>query len=358
MTLRRIGAVVREAWFSALAAPVASVLTMAMVAGMCVAVLVTAGRTQAAEAAALSRIDAVGTRSVVLRMSDGAGVDSDVVARLSQIEEVADVSALGAVFDVRNASLDDGTPVAARLAFGNLGEGLSPGDMRASPLTLERLGLVDGVGAVRSRDQWVYAVVGPLDVPEHLAAFEPLAVVGAGTDAHPVSLVVILVDAPEDVAAVVRVLPAVLDADDPTKVGIETSEELAQVRAAVAGELGAYGHSTVLAILGVTGLLLGVNLFAMVMMRRRDFGRRRALGASQGLIVGLLLTQTLVLASMAAAASSGLTVLWLSLNRQPLPEPAFVLAVVLSAVVTAGVAAVIPAAVAARREPLNELRVP
>ena len=56
----------REAVASARSQLVASVLTVVVIAGLCVAALLTSGRTVAAEEAALAQLDAVGTRSIVI----------------------------------------------------------------------------------------------------------------------------------------------------------------------------------------------------------------------------------------------------------------------------------------------------
>jgi putative ABC transport system permease protein len=42
--------------------------------------------------------------------------------------------------------------------------------------------------------------------------------------------------------------------------------------------------------------LVAATLYGLVMMRRKDFGRRRALGATRTYIVSLLVTQTAILA--------------------------------------------------------------
>lgn len=358
MLPRRLGALLREAWCSAWASPVASLLTAAMVAGMCIAVLTTAGRTQAQEAAALAQIDTQGTRSIVLRAGDGAGLRSTVVERVRALQEVEAVSALGPVVDVRNARVPGGTLVGMREGHGDVVAGLGAGQVRGSELALARLGLEDAVGAVRDGQQGEHDVVGLLEVPEHLQGFEPLLVAGASEDAQDVAIVVILVDAPHHVAAVVRVLPSLLDVEDPARITIETSERLADVRAAVQGELGRFGRGTVLGAVAITGVLLTVNLVSMVVIRRREFGRRRALGASQALIVGLLLLQTGMLAALAAILSTLLTLGWFALRELPSPTPLFAAAVAGVAIVTALVAALVPALLAARREPLHELRVP
>ncbi|MCL2595823.1 MAG: lipoprotein ABC transporter permease, partial [Promicromonosporaceae bacterium] len=144
---------------------------------------------------------------------------------------------------------------------------------------------------------------------------------------------------------------------DPQTVTLETSAALAAVHAAVSGELGAHGRAMVLAILAVAGALMAANLFGLVQLRRKDFGRRRALGASQSLIVALLLVQTMMLATLGVALGVAGSLLFLETTEQPVPGLDFTGAVAVAAVLTALLAAVLPAITAARREPLYELRV-
>lgn len=94
------------------------------------------------------------------------------------------------------------------------------------------------------------------------------------------------------------------------------------------------------------------------MLRRNDFGRRRALGASQGLIVGLLLTQVSLLSAAVASIRCAVAAIGLAATGDPLPGPDFFAAVAALAVAVGAIAAAIPAVAAARRDPLTELRVP
>jgi putative ABC transport system permease protein len=151
---------------------------------------------------------------------------------------------------------------------------------------------------------------------------------------------------------------SVLAVDDPTKIKVTTSESLATLRALVQGQLGSFGRSLVIVIFALTAVLVAAILYGLVMLRRRDFGRRRALGASRGLIVGLLLTQTAFLSLIGASAGTVIALISLKVTGDPLPGLEFLIALDVLAIVVGVLAALVPAIVASRRDPLKELRVP
>lgn len=366
--MRPVLAVVREAVASALSGPVASVVTVLMVAGMIVTVMLTTGRTVGAEQEVLSSIDSAGTRSIVVRAETGAGVTSDVMDRISGIEGVEWAAAFSSAVDATNTAVPDGTRVPVRYAYGPHLETLGipasnplPGQLAyASATALEQLGLPDVVGGVTLTSGLDYGMAGRLEVPDFLAAFEPVVLVPQPepTGAEPVNVLVVIASRPDLVSPVSDAVLSVLAADDPTKITVQTSEALAQLRALVQGQLGTFSRGLVLIMLAITGLLVAVILYGLVMMRRKDFGRRRALGATRGLIIGLLLTQTVLLALVGVVVGAGVAVIVLLAAGDPLPGAGFFASVGVLALATATVAAVIPAIVASRREPIRELRVP
>lgn len=366
--MSRIIGVVRESVASAVSGPVASIVTVLMVAGMIVTVMLTTGRTVGAEQEVLSSIDSAGTRSIVVRAETGAGVTSDVMDRLDGIEGVQWAAAFSSAIDATNAAVPDGTPVPVRYAYGphlaTLGVPASSplkGQLAyASDRALDEFGLPDVAGGIKLTTGQDYGVAGRLDVPDFLKAFEPVVLVPQvdATGAEPVNVLVVIAARPDLVAPVSDAVLSVLAADDPTKVNVQTSEALAELRALVQGQLGTFSRGLVLLMLAITGLLVAVILYGLVMMRRKDFGRRRALGATRALIVGLLLTQTLILAASGIAIGTGVAVALLVAAGDPLPGPLFFTAVAVLALATSATAAAIPAVVASRREPIRELRVP
>jgi putative ABC transport system permease protein len=192
-------------------------------------------------------------------------------------------------------------------------------------------------------------VIVPSSTAESLAGRHPDA---------PLALLVILAEKPGYVAVLTEVIQSLLADADREFVTVETSAQFAAIRSAVAGELGQYGHETILGILAVSAFVVGVNLLALVMMRRKDFGRRRALGARRGMIIGLLLCQVGITAGLGALIGSVTTAAGLAAMGYSLPGAGYIGAVAVLAILSALAAAVPPALYAASRDPLHELRVP
>ncbi|RFA15095.1 hypothetical protein B7R22_07115 [Subtercola boreus] len=392
----RAGALAREAAVSAVTQRLASLLTVAVVASVCVAVLLTAGRADGSAHEVLSSLDDSGTRSIIVRAEAGSGLDTEVLDRLRTLGGIEWFGAFGAADDVTNAAIDGGLPVSARLFYGvEPVVGIAGGDPlsgpegadllsgpegshsapggRASRAAAGQLGLADGVGAVVSRQSGTSVDIdGLVDLSPDLRFLEPVVLLPAAPHENPaaphenlaashekpVAALVIRADSPQIVGAVAAAVTSVLGVDDPTTVTVQTSERLAAVRHQVENQLGEFGRTLVLSTFAGSSALVAAILFALVMMRRRDFGRRRALGATRSLIVALLLGQVGLTAGAASVFGTGVAVALLALLRQPLPPPAFAAAVAILAVTTSLVAALLPAVFASTRDPLRELRVP
>jgi len=370
---QRTKALIREACLSAFSQPIASLLTIVMVAGMVIAALLTTGQTAAAERAAMGQIDAAGTRSIVIRASEHAGLTPALVGQLRSLAGIEALTAFGPITDVRNAAVPGATWVGMRTVYGDFDGLAEPGSASASLTAAHLLGLVDGTGGVMDNANIETAVVGSIAVPEHLQFLDPLVVVAPQPESAdnylgngyepgtqlvtPITMMVILAREPRYVAALTTAITGMLDITDPQQVTIETSAQLATLRDAVSGELGTHGRATVLGIIGVGGLLVAVNMFGLVQMRRRDFGRRRALGASQALIVALLLSQTAILAVIGAVIGIVIALTIMLRLNNPIPGIDFILALGVAGILISLIGSIIPAIVASRRDPLHELRI-
>ncbi|MGF3053937.1 ABC transporter permease [Microbacterium sp. YY-03] len=362
------GQLIREAFASARSGPVASIVTIIMVTGMILAVMLTTGRTVGAEQNVLGSIDSAGTRSIVIRAEDSAGVTADALNRMAGIEGIEWAGAFSSAIDSTNGINPDGTRVPVRFAYGTNLARLDintpsplPGELAyASQTALDQLGLIDIAGSITLTTGSNYAVAGRINVPDFLTGFEPLALVPQpnATGTEPINVIVVIAERPDLVAPVSAAVLSVLAADDPTKITVQTSAALAELRALIEGQLGSFSRGLVLALLGLTGALVAILLYGLVMMRRKDFGRRRALGATRSYIVTLLLAQTALLATAGIAIGTIGSVIALLALGDPLPGLAFTAALAILTLVTALIAALVPALVASRREPIRELRVP
>lgn len=366
--MRGAYSLIREATASAMSQRVASVLTILMLAGMVTAVMFTTGRTVAAEQQVLSAIDQAGTRTIQVRAEDDAGLTAGVLDRIAHIDGVEWAAVFSSATDATNAVNTDGLRVPVRYAY-SLDFSLLkipahvalPGHTGfASAIALDQLGLPDDAGALALHSGEVVTVGGRLDVPEFAARFEPLVLipVAAFTGDEAANILLVIAESPELVAPVAAATLSVLAVEDPTRISVEVSRELAELRSLIESELGSFSRGLVLALLATTGVLVAAILYGLVMMRRKDFGRRRALGASRGFIVALLLTQTALLAVAGVSAGAGLSTLALIALGDPLPGSSFTAGVGVLAMVTAVTAALVPAIEASRRDPIVELRVP
>jgi len=361
-------AVLRESALSARSQPVASVVTILMVVGMTLTVMLTTGRTVGAEQQVLGSIDSAGTRSITIRAESGAGVTSSVLERISQIEGIEWAAGFSSARDSTNARILDGTKVPVRQVYGSQLDVLGmpetfpvPGELAwASSSALEQLGMPEVTGGITLTDGSSYGVGGRIALPDFLSDFEPAVFVPQPSPRgnEDLSVLVVIADDPDLVAPVSDSVLSVLGADDPTKVTLQTSEALAHLRGLIEGQLGSFSRGLVIALLGLTGTLVAILLYGLVMMRRKDFGRRRALGATRALIIRLLLTQTGLLALIGITIGTALSAVVLAVSGDPWPGTAFTAALGILTLLTALAAALIPATIASYREPIRELRVP
>jgi len=355
-----------EALRSARAHPVFTVLTVLLAAGMMVTVGTTTGRSLGAEQQVLRSVDAAGVRTVVVRAEDGAGLRSDVVDRLRHIRDVEWVVALSATQDAVNVANSDGAAVPLRLVYGADAARLGIPDPSelfepmafGSPAAFTALGAEDAAGVTTTAGQSFAATPG-VRVPDFLERFEPLLLVPRPVNPPaPVSTVVVVARDARAITATADAVQAMLAADDAAKVRIETNDQLTRLRAAIEGRLDSFSRAMIAYSLAGTGLTSGILLGGLVLLRRRDFGRRRALGATRGLIASLLLAQTAVAALLGAGLGASAAAVVLVVSGQPLPGGTFFAAVGTLVTCTCVAGAIPPAMFAARRDPLHELRTP
>jgi putative ABC transport system permease protein len=361
----------REVVVAALAQRVFAIVTVLVVAGSTSTVLATAGRSAAAQEAVLSQIDAQGTRTIVVQAKGSQpGMTTSMVDCLTHLNAVEAVIGLGAVTDATAAALPQGQRIGVRLGHGRInGADLfqpveTPGVRTAwaSAASARVAGIPPGAGAIRLIDGEDLLVTRNLQVPAYLEDLEPLTLIPADRSTQhgpePVATMVVLARTPQDVSAVAGAVRAMLADVPPDGATVQSSAAMADLRAAIGGELSRQSRGVVLGLLAAVTAATLLNVWGMVLLRRKDFGRRRALGATRLTIVLLIVLQVLLVAVIGVLAGAAAGMSWLAFNGDALPTLSYAGALCVALVSAAAAAAAVPAAYAARRDPIAELRVP
>lgn len=346
---------------------VATAVTAVIVAAACGVIVSTTGQTVAIERDVLGRIDDAGTRTIVIEDTEGrADLEQGVVDRIEALAGVEWVVGFGVTGDVRPAGLDGGAAVPIRGLVGELPPIVSMTSWDRRPRTalagreaLAALGFATAAGPVQpvADDEAQLAVVGWLSADAPLELLNRALLTVADAD-EPVMRIIVLAESTDDVPELADGIRTVLDPADPTSVAVQTSDALLAVRAAVRGQLGVWGRNVVTLVLGAGLVLTALNVFGAVTARRRDFGRRRALGASRVDILVLVTAQTFATAVVGGTVGVviGMAVVQHLIGTAPPFE--FTVAVGVLAVIATTIAALPPAIVAAFRDPVRILRVP
>ena len=185
----RLAAMVREILAAAWAQRVSTIVTALIIGGSALTILLTSGRSAAAEAAVLATIDQQGTRAVTIRAEgEQSPLNRTMVDELARLPEVEDVVGFSPVQDVTAAAIPDGTRVGMRTAYGTM-DGASIGQevtdlgphAWVTPLAADTLGMSSGAssGALRLIDGQEFLVTRAIELPDYLHSLEPAVIVPA-----------------------------------------------------------------------------------------------------------------------------------------------------------------------------------
>lgn len=337
-------------------------VVLAMVTG----ILTSAGRSDAAASAILDRIDTASARSVVIAdPSAQAGLSGDSVAALQALSGIDWVLGLGPAQDLRNAAVPSGDPVPMRAVSGDIGaalgldlEQLPDGAALASSAGAARLGLSQGVGAARTAEQSEVVIAGTYTPPGWLDPLRESVILSAPNPPGTLAFIIVLATSIETVPQLITAARAVIVAEDPNLVSVVGSTVLADLEQVVSGDLASYTQAIVLGVLGLGAFATAVALLGLLGLRNVDFGRRRALGASRGQLIGLTLLHILLAGILGAVAGVAVSLIGLALLLDSLPSPGFILGTAGLSILTAVVAATPPALRAAAQDPVAVLRTP
>ncbi len=150
---------------------------------------------------------------------------------------------------------------------------------------------------------------------------------------------------------------SILAPSDPAQVAVESPVGMAALSGTVDTQLAGFGRSLMLLILGAGGLYVGAVVLSDVLVRRRDLGRRRTLGATRADLTTLVTLRSLIPAF--AGAVLGSAIAWLSGPAFGMTVALdFTIAVATLATLTAALAAVAPASYGAALDPVSVMRTP
>lgn len=365
-SMRSLAGAAWRAWTHAVAL---SAMVMLLTGGVVAATLATSGRTVASERSVLSAIDDHDLTSITILDDAGTGsMDSALVQQLAQLNTVTGVVGLGPVEDLRPLDTPGADPVAGRRFVGwspllswreDLQEVAT--EVTGTPVAVigreasKITGLVDSAGALENLRGLEVPIIGDFVAQDSLAQLANSVLIHDPAFAGPLRRVTLQVQNPEDIEPTAAALTSMTS--DPG-LRIVVADDLARIRAAVHGELGGATRATVIQTLAIGLVLVAVVMYASLHATRRDFGRRRALGATRSQLVTIVLLHV-TYASLAGAtlgAVTGSCVTYLLTGTWP--GWAYPLAVSVLAVLTNLLAAAIPAGLAARRDPVLALRVP
>lgn len=355
------------------AQPIITITTALVIAIVCLVVLATTGQSAASEQAVVAHIDSLGSRLVVaFDQSGDAHIQPDSVKDVAALDQVSWAFAVGPVVDLTNADSPREDVVPARTLFGHtptalpltIGRAPGAGEAIIGTDAARTLGLRDGVGVVTDGTR-AWPVVGVFQADGPLSGLKGTVLVAAGATtvgagAHPPEARYVYAMA-RDVGAVgllSRALPAVLRSQHASAITIDEPSGVIELREAVAGELGRSSRMLMALVLAVGLSIITITVTGAVAGRRRDFGRRRALGASRTAIVVLVLLQTATagLAGAIVGTGAGLVVVHNLAGREP--SLGFTCGVAALSFLIALVGSVAPAILAANRDPVQILRVP
>lgn len=344
-----------------------SAVVALVVAATVALVLATAGRSAATEAEILRSIDEAGARLVtVSSTAANTGPDAALVDRASQLTTVDWVVGLGSAIDVRDDAVPGGPTAAVRALYGEppdelrLVSGRWPrhGEVVLSAEVAGRLSFGAAAGAVVSSDgsrRW--DVVGAFEADGALVDLERVALSGPDAPAT-LGLMYVVADSVEAVAPIARAVVSLAGVTDVQDLAVSTPEALTSLTEVVSGQLGIVSRQQAAGAMLAGLIFVAVTMYAATSGRRRDFGRRRALGASRSILVALVIGQALWPATAGAVLGSvaGLTLVYRLTSA--LPMPSFTIAVAVLVLIIALIAAVPAALSAAFRDPVRVLRVP
>lgn len=356
----------REAWASAWAHRGTTIVLAIIACAVTIVVLLTAGRAAAAEQQVLAEVEATKPRLITVTILDThPGIQQDAIDRISQVQGTEWTLALGPPIDVRNGVAGTGTAIAQRELLTPLppevvvepGRHPAPGEAIVGRAAQDQLAMAHPAGTVVNNQHYTN-VIGGFTSSGALDDLERLSLVVSEPESESrATLLYVLADDASNVESVTDAIIAVIGiAED--QVQISTADELIALGEVVTGTVGSFGRQIALGTVAAGMVLIGLAMTLALVSRRRDFGRRRALGASRSALVALTLIEAGIPVIIGATAGTVLGGAAIAIFAGAPPPILFTAGAFVLITVTGTSSAVVPAVLAARRDPLRILRVP
>lgn len=281
------------------------------------------------------------------------------VSGLAAVDGVAAVIGLSAPTTATSAYLPD-TAVVVRYYVGQLpGLHQAVGCRQAvAPVSAAHtLRFNQGVGSIDT-DGSLIEVVANAALPDELAFLEGSVLVRECGQAAALKELTIMATGPDRIDQVTAVALRLFPADQRSHLTVTSeSDRLATAaRIVQSADLSAGRLMTLVALAGT--LLTTLLLSAAVVNRRRDFGRRRAIGASAEYNFALILGESLLITIAAMALTGLLYAGYAVISHTAAISVSVTIGQALMTLSGASLGAAIPAGLAARRDPLKEIRIP
>lgn len=363
----RAATLFREALASAWASKVPTLLILLVTAAMCFTASATSGRNAALQQQLVQRTQDAGARVITIEdLGDDGFLTHLAVETIQTLSTVESAAAVTKPSTFTNATLGWGGPTVSGWGLMNndasnvlrltRGRWPDPGEALVSSRAAGILRLDTAAGAIMTRDQHTFAIVGTFDaVPPFEWLDDGLVFVptseGNGKEAR------VTVQELNELASTERAIRKILVPTDPSKLRLETSREVADVTLGVGNDVRTAGHETTLIVLSVGALFVGAVTLADVLIRRRDLGRRRALGITRFDLMALICLRAMV-STVLGAALGVISVQAFGLITEAIAPLLHTVASATLVVISALLAIIPVGLVAARRDPVSVLRTP
>lgn len=215
-------------------------------------------------------------------------------------------------------------------------------------------GLDGPIGAIETQSGEELAIVGTFQARDLFRSFAAGSLSPA-TDRHSMTTLIAVASTASESQALQSAVLQLIAPPDPQDLRVSSPATLADVQQSIGANLTQFSRSLLILVLMAGGVLTAIVVLADTLVRQRDLGRRRALGASRFSIVALVTARTALGATIGIVGGTSLAVV---IARTSLPPTAFIAGVAVLAFFTATLSAAPPALLAAFRDPVTVLRTP